>query len=1018
MPVTVSHLPSASTTFAVEVLDTGTAAEGTDYSIAMKTVTFGPTDTDRTKNISIAITDDSVLEPDETIELKIAAADSPANDLGDHYARDENGALATVTIANDELPPAPTALMVTEGDAKLDLSWTAPTLPSGVSLAGYDVHYTSSSTVAAGADASGNDPSAAWVDASHSGTDPEHEITGLDNATEYRLRVRAANAAGASAWLTGTGTPEEEDTTAPTVSSAAVDGASLTVTFSENLAAAANLANSAFEVKKTPASGSEQTVTLSGSPSISGDTVTLTLATAAVHDDASVKVSYTKPVSGSENTLEDGAGNEVASFTGQAVTNNTRAPVMPFVPAASALVSNVGQTSSGAVPLNTVIVAQAFTTGSHSLGYNLASIEGSFNAAGTATGLNVELWSSSSGNPGTKLKDMTVPSSVGSGAVAFAAPSNTTLDAGTTYFVVMYGSTKPLRSTDSDDEDAGAAAGWSIGNTSLYKLSAPESWSSSATSYLIRVNGSAVASLPSELTLSTGATNDTAAEDAGTVTVTATLDNPAGTGGVEVTLTAADASTATATDDYTLPAAFTISEGATSATADVAIVDDDLDEDNETVVLSATAGGLTIRGVTLTIADDDTAGVTLSDTSLTVTAGKKATYTVVLDSKPTANVTVTPTSGDEDKATVSGAVEFTPSNWNEAKTVTVTGVAEGSATVTHAASSTDAGYPSSLSIGSVSVTVDPPDTTAPTVEFAPANGDTVTDADTNIVLTFSEAIRKDASDTELANADLASILTLKTTDDSGTAILYAATINDAKTRITINPNASLVRRRGLCGRQRRVLRRGGQPGVDGHRHVHGGHHGACGAGLQPGERRQGDRRGHGHHADLRRGGEEGQRRRRFLGAFGPVRGPDAEEDRRKRRQHRLRGQHQHRQDGDHARSFLRPRRRRGVRGHRRRLLRRGGQPGVGGHRHVHGGPGGAHGPHGDGGPREAGSVLDGAGGHGDGLRRALHLGAEDRDRHGRGRRGGAERCGGLPRPATAGWTLRTAARRPPTRLPA
>ena len=71
--------------------------------------------------------------------------------------------------------------------------------------------------------------------------------------------------------------------------------------------------------------------------------------------------------------------------------------------------------------------------------------------------------------------------------------------------------------------------------------------------------------------------------------MTATLDNPAGTGGVEVTLSAAGRLHATATDDYTLPAAFTISEGATSATADVAIVDDDLDEDNETVVLSATA---------------------------------------------------------------------------------------------------------------------------------------------------------------------------------------------------------------------------------------------------------------------------------------------------------------------------------------------------------------------------------------------------------------------------------------------
>ena len=297
---------------------------------------------------------------------------------------------------------------------------------------------------------------------------------------------------------------------------------------------------------------------------------------------------------------------------------------------------------------------------------------------------------------------------------------------------------------------------------------------------------------PTTLTLSTDATNDTAAEDAGTVTVTATLDNPAqGTDGVEVTLTAADASTATATDDYTLPAAFTIAEGETSATADVTIVDDDVDEDNETVVLSATAGTLTVRGVTLTITDDDTAGVTLSDSSLTVTEGETATYTLVLDSKPTANVTVTPAT-DDSEATVSAAVEFTPSNWNDAKTVTVTGVTAGSATISHTASSTDADYTSSLSIGSVSVTVEAADTTAPTVEFAPANGDTVKDADTNIVLTFSEAIRKDASDTELANADLSSILTLKTTDDSGTAILYAATINDAKTAITINPSSSLA----------------------------------------------------------------------------------------------------------------------------------------------------------------------------------------------------------------------------------
>ena len=112
------------------------------------------------------------------------------------------------------------------------------------------------------------------------------------------------------------------DTTAPRVSDATVDGASLVITFDEDLAAAANLANSAFTVRKTSARGEETTVTLAGSPSISGATVTLTLTAAVVSSDA-VTVSYAKPTSGMDNALEDAAGNRVARFTDQAVTNNT-----------------------------------------------------------------------------------------------------------------------------------------------------------------------------------------------------------------------------------------------------------------------------------------------------------------------------------------------------------------------------------------------------------------------------------------------------------------------------------------------------------------------------------------------------------------------------------------------------------------------------------------------------------------------------------------------------------------------
>ncbi len=79
----------------------------------------------------------------------------------------------------------------------------------------------------------------------------------------------------------------------------------------------------------------------------------------------------------------------------------------------------------------------------------------------------------------------------------------------------------------------------------------------------------------------------------------------------------------------------------------------------------------------LPVAAQTSAGVTLSKSSVTVTeasgAGRTATYTVVLDTEPTANVTITITSGDTSIATVSPALlTFTTANWNTQQIVTVT----------------------------------------------------------------------------------------------------------------------------------------------------------------------------------------------------------------------------------------------------------------------------------------------------------------------------------------------------------
>ena len=119
------------------------------------------------------------------------------------------------------------------------------------------------------------------------------------------------------------GTVITTDDAPPVVRDARVDGTELTINFNEALAAAANLANGAFAVTKTACGGSEQAAALTGSPAIDGDTVTLALSQAVSPGDT-VTVGYTRPASGTDNRLEDGSGNEVATFSGQAVTNRTR----------------------------------------------------------------------------------------------------------------------------------------------------------------------------------------------------------------------------------------------------------------------------------------------------------------------------------------------------------------------------------------------------------------------------------------------------------------------------------------------------------------------------------------------------------------------------------------------------------------------------------------------------------------------------------------------------------------------
>jgi hypothetical protein len=187
--------------------------------------------------------------------------------------------------------------------------------------------------------------------------------------------------------------------------------------------------------------------------------------------------------------------------------------------------------------------------------------------------------------------------------------------------------------------------------------------------------------------------------------------------------------TATLNTDYTFTAG-SVSFDTTLApsfeftrTFSLSVADDTIDEANETIIVApagnetGTSGSYDERMIpssffgttshTLTITDNDEPGqpgVTVNKIAVFVTEGGTTdSYTVVLNSQPTGDVTVSIQEGGNGRMGVqvapnTGSLTFTTANWSSPQTVTVTAVndtlIEGahSATLTHTATSTDTNY--------------------------------------------------------------------------------------------------------------------------------------------------------------------------------------------------------------------------------------------------------------------------------------------------------------------------------------
>ena len=228
-------------------------------------------------------------------------------------------------------------------------------------------------------------------------------------------------------------------------------------------------------------------------------------------------------------------------------------------------------------------------------------------------------------------------------------------------------------------------------------------------------------------------------ENTGTMTLTLALSHASSLAVTYETSDIAVSGTATRPDDYLnflqgARATITVPAGDSSATFDITIVDDRVDESDETIIIRWTreAGIEAIPSeisFTGTIRDNDPTGVTVSETALTVTEEDAAgdSYTVVLDTQPAANVTVTVAGhANTDVTPTPATLTFTTGNWQTAQTVTVTAgddadTADDTVSLSHSVASGDSAY-QGITIDGVTVTVEDNDTAPPIITTPPVIG--------------------------------------------------------------------------------------------------------------------------------------------------------------------------------------------------------------------------------------------------------------------------------------------------------
>ena len=281
----------------------GTAAKGTDYTVGLEMLTL--TAGQISAVTTVTATDDRVDDDNETILLTASHGGGTV------------GAEQTITITDDDASPVITTaslILVVENETAV-----ATLAAADADLPAEDLTW----RITGGDDRNKFRLTADGVLTFAAAPDYE-EPDDSDGDGDYEVAVQVTDGFN-PVEAVFTVTLQDVDDTAPVLSSAMVNGATLTLTYGEMLDGSSTPQASAFTVTGGDTSRTVTDVFLNGSA------VLLTVDPAVEHGETGIRVSYTVPTGTGTSPLQDVLGNDVDRLSNVPVSNETPDTTSPTV---------------------------------------------------------------------------------------------------------------------------------------------------------------------------------------------------------------------------------------------------------------------------------------------------------------------------------------------------------------------------------------------------------------------------------------------------------------------------------------------------------------------------------------------------------------------------------------------------------------------------------------------------------------------------------------------------------------